>query len=221
MCVCVWVEFVFSLSVTFSPHYVFLVFQQKGRCCCFFDLLLSDSSLISCVPPRPPSRVLIPYFFSLLDGCEENGRYYAVNDQWERPYLGSILVCTCNGVGGIKCNSKPDGRSSSRPTAFISPWLEWNTYTIQTFLRCLLPAAEEKCFDKINQQSYTVGQTYERPKDGMIWDCTCIGSGRGKISCTIGSKFFLMNWSNLRPHIRAHVFLCFPDWCHLHILRGW
>lgn len=23
----------------------------------------------------------------------------------------------------------------------------------------------------------------------MIWDCTCIGSGRGKISCTIASKF--------------------------------
>ena len=81
---------------------------------CFFDLLLFDSSLISCAPPP---HVLIPFFFSLLDGCLENGRYYAVNDQWERPYLGSILVCTCNGVGGIKCKSKPDGRSSSRPSA--------------------------------------------------------------------------------------------------------
>lgn len=49
--------------------------------------------------------------------------------------------------------------------------------------------AEERCYDKINQQSYGVGETYERPKDGMIWDCTCIGSGRGKISCTIASKF--------------------------------
>lgn len=47
---------------------------------------------------------------------------------------------------------------------------------------------EETCYDKVNQRSYTVGETYERPKDGMIWDCTCIGSGRGKISCTIGSK---------------------------------
>lgn len=55
---------------------------------------------------------------------------------------------------------------------------------------------EERCYDKINQQSYAVGETYERPKDGMIWDCTCIGSGRGKISCTIASKFvFLLSRS--------------------------
>ncbi|XP_028291400.1 fibronectin-like [Gouania willdenowi] len=90
------------------------------------------------------------------DGCIENGRLYELNDQWERPYLGSTLVCTCHGVTGIKCKSKPE--------------------------------AEEKCFDKINQQSYSVGETYERPKDGMIWDCTCIGSGRGKISCTIANR---------------------------------
>ncbi|CAK6964388.1 fibronectin 1a [Scomber scombrus] len=90
------------------------------------------------------------------DGCLENGHFYGLNDQWERPYLGSTLVCTCHGVAGIKCKSKPE--------------------------------AEETCFDKINQQSYTVGETYERPKDGMIWDCTCIGSGRGKISCTIGNR---------------------------------
>ncbi|XP_053184179.1 fibronectin 1a [Scomber japonicus] len=90
------------------------------------------------------------------DGCLENGLFYGLNDQWERPYLGSTLVCTCHGVAGIKCKSKPE--------------------------------AEERCFDKINQQSYTVGETYERPKDGMIWDCTCIGSGRGKISCTIANR---------------------------------
>ncbi|XP_029314550.1 fibronectin 1a [Cottoperca gobio] len=90
------------------------------------------------------------------DGCLENGQFYAINDQWERPYLGSTLVCTCHGVAGIKCKSKPE--------------------------------AEERCYDKINQLSYTVGETYERPKDGMIWDCTCIGSGRGKISCTIANR---------------------------------
>ncbi|XP_061647765.1 fibronectin 1a [Phyllopteryx taeniolatus] len=90
------------------------------------------------------------------DGCIENGHYYNINDQWERQYLGSTLVCTCNGVAGIKCISKPE--------------------------------AEERCYDKINQQYYTVGETYERPKDAMIWDCTCIGSGRGKISCTIANR---------------------------------
>ncbi|XP_062259140.1 fibronectin 1a [Platichthys flesus] len=90
------------------------------------------------------------------DGCIENGNFYNINDQWDRPYLGSTLVCTCHGVAGIKCISKPE--------------------------------AEERCFDKINQQYYTVGATYERPKDGMIWDCTCIGSSRGKISCTIANR---------------------------------
>ncbi|TNN04510.1 hypothetical protein fugu_001539 [Takifugu bimaculatus] len=50
------------------------------------------------------------------------------------------------------------------------------------------PEEEERCYDKINQQSYAVGETYERPKDGMIWDCTCIGSSRGKISCTIANR---------------------------------
>lgn len=54
----------------------------------------------------------------------------------------------------------------------------------------LCVVAEERCYDKINQKSYGVGETYERPKDSMIWDCTCIGSGKGKISCTIASKFF-------------------------------
>lgn len=90
------------------------------------------------------------------DGCIENGQFYGINDQWERPYLGSTLVCTCHGAAGIKCKSKPE--------------------------------AEETCYDKINQKSYTVGETYERPKDSMIWDCTCIGSGRGKISCTIANR---------------------------------
>ncbi|XP_076015176.1 fibronectin 1a [Genypterus blacodes] len=90
------------------------------------------------------------------DGCIENGQFYGLDDQWERPYLGSILICTCHGVAGIKCKSKPE--------------------------------AEETCYDKINQRSYTVGETYERPKDNMIWDCTCIGSGRGKISCTIANR---------------------------------
>ncbi|KAJ8383583.1 hypothetical protein AAFF_G00216560 [Aldrovandia affinis] len=50
------------------------------------------------------------------------------------------------------------------------------------------PEAEETCYDKINARSYRVGETYERPKEGMIWDCTCIGSGRGKISCTIANR---------------------------------
>ncbi|XP_053328167.1 fibronectin isoform X2 [Spea bombifrons] len=47
---------------------------------------------------------------------------------------------------------------------------------------------EETCFDKYTSATYRVGETYERPKDNMIWDCTCIGAGRGRISCTIANR---------------------------------
>ncbi|XP_073489691.1 fibronectin isoform X6 [Aquarana catesbeiana] len=50
------------------------------------------------------------------------------------------------------------------------------------------PEAEETCFDKYTGTTYRVGETYERPKDNMIWDCTCIGAGRGRISCTIANR---------------------------------
>nr|XP_029501449.1 fibronectin-like [Oncorhynchus nerka] len=92
----------------------------------------------------------------LAQGCDENGHSYRLNDQWEKAYRGSTLLCTCNGAAGIKCKTKPQG--------------------------------EETCYDKYNDQTYPVGATYERAKDGMMWDCTCIGSARGKISCTIGNR---------------------------------
>ncbi|XP_077175429.1 fibronectin isoform X6 [Paroedura picta] len=50
------------------------------------------------------------------------------------------------------------------------------------------PEPEETCFDKYTGSAYRVGETYERPKDSMIWDCTCIGAGRGRISCTIANR---------------------------------
>lgn len=89
-------------------------------------------------------------------GCYDNGKHYQINQQWERTYLGSALVCTCyGGSRGFNCESKPE--------------------------------PEETCFDKYTGNTYRVGDTYERPKDSMIWDCTCIGAGRGRISCTIAT----------------------------------
>ncbi|KAK5874170.1 hypothetical protein PBY51_019143 [Eleginops maclovinus] len=114
-------------------------------------------------------------------GCEENGRSYRLNEQWEKPYLGSTLVCTCNGAAGIKCKTKPE--------------------------------VEESCYDKYNDRAYQVGETYERSKDSMIWDCTCIGSGRGKISCTIanrcheGGRSYKIGDTWKRPHETADYML--------------
>ncbi|XP_054685219.1 fibronectin isoform X9 [Grus americana] len=89
--------------------------------------------------------------------CFDNGKYYHINQQWERIYLGNTLVCTCyGGSRGFNCESKPE--------------------------------PEETCFDKYTGSTYRVGETYERPKDSMIWDCTCIGAGRGRISCTIANR---------------------------------
>ncbi|XP_054976926.1 fibronectin isoform X1 [Sorex araneus] len=68
------------------------------------------------------------------------------------------------------------------------------------------PEAEETCFDKYTGTTYRVGDTYERPKDNMIWDCTCIGAGRGRISCTIanrcheGSQSYKIGDTWRRPH---------------------
>ncbi|XP_040084500.1 fibronectin isoform X12 [Oryx dammah] len=90
-------------------------------------------------------------------GCYDNGKHYQINQQWERTYLGSALICTCyGGSRGFNCESKPE--------------------------------PEETCFDKYTGNTYRVGDTYERPKDSMIWDCTCIGAGRGRISCTIANR---------------------------------
>ncbi len=66
-----------------------------------------------------------------------------------------------------------------------------NRFTMATSNALLFSVSlsvEESCYDKYNDRTYRVGDTYERPKDGMMWDCTCIGSGRGKISCTIASE---------------------------------
>uniref|UniRef100_A0A8C8MMA9 Fibronectin n=1 Tax=Oncorhynchus tshawytscha TaxID=74940 RepID=A0A8C8MMA9_ONCTS len=127
-------------------------------------VVLCIGTAVNCMPNRKSRRqahqgeTRIPSVSTVSqDGCIDNGQMYNIKDQWERSYLGTMLVCTCHGVAGIKCNTKPE--------------------------------AEETCYDKINARSYLVGETYERPKEGMIWDCTCIGSGRGKISCTIASEW--------------------------------
>lgn len=48
---------------------------------------------------------------SSSEGCYDNGQHYQINQQWERTYLGKILVCTCyGGSRGFNCESKPEGK---------------------------------------------------------------------------------------------------------------
>lgn len=47
-----------------------------------------------------------------------------------------------------------------------------------------VPAAE-RCYDNSAGTSYVVGETWEKPYQGwMVVDCTCLGEGSGRITCT-------------------------------------
>ncbi|KAK2839564.1 hypothetical protein Q5P01_013304 [Channa striata] len=150
---------------------------MSGRTFASVLVALCVGSAVNCLPAETHrSRRAVPeHHVSSVsqEGCIENEHFHRINDQWERPYLGGTVICTCHGKDGIKCKSKPE---------------------------------EERCYDKFNQKSYAVGETYERPKDGMIWDCTCIGSGKGKISCTIvnrcheGTASYKIGDTWRRPH---------------------
>lgn len=54
---------------------------------------------------------------------------------------------------------------------------------------CLFPAAE-RCYDNSAGTSYVVGETWEKPYQGwMVVDCTCLGEGSGRITCTSRSMY--------------------------------
>lgn len=56
-------------------------------------------------------------------------------------------------------------------------------------LLCPFPLAAERCYDNTAGTSYVVGETWEKPYQGwMMVDCTCLGEGSGRITCTSRSK---------------------------------
>lgn len=58
--------------------------------------------------------------------------------------------------------------------------------------RCSSPSflsTAERCYDNTAGTSYVVGETWEKPYQGwMMVDCTCLGEGSGRITCTSRSK---------------------------------
>uniref|UniRef100_A0AAQ5YX72 Fibronectin n=1 Tax=Amphiprion ocellaris TaxID=80972 RepID=A0AAQ5YX72_AMPOC len=156
------------------------------------------------------------------DGCIENGHFYGVNDQWERPFLGSTLICTCHGVAGIKCKSKPEeercydkinqqyyavgdtyerpkdgmiwdctcigsgkGKISCTIASKLVAWLgNGRNFSLTSSSFFSIPDPE-RCYDNSAGTSYVVGETWEKPYQGwMVVDCTCLGEGSGRITCT-------------------------------------
>ncbi|XP_037344660.2 fibronectin 1a [Pungitius pungitius] len=129
------------------------------------------------------------------DGCLENGQFYGVNDQWERPYLGSLLVCTCYGVAGIKCKSKPEaeekcydkinkksysvGETYERPKeGFI-----WDCTCIGSGRGKISCTIGNRCHE--GGASYKIGDTWKRPHEtgGYMLECVCLGNGKGEWTC--------------------------------------
>ncbi|KAM6979430.1 LOW QUALITY PROTEIN: fibronectin 1b [Aplochiton taeniatus] len=113
-----------------------------------------------------------------------------------------LLVALCVS-SAVHCMPKSQGKTKRQAQYQVYPELNQQEYN----------EATESCYDKYNGRSYRVGATYERSKDSMIWDCTCIGSGRGKISCTIanrcheGGKSYKIGDTWQRPHDTGNYML--------------
>ncbi|KAG9349034.1 hypothetical protein JZ751_029352 [Albula glossodonta] len=129
------------------------------------------------------------------DGCNDNGRYYSVNEQWERQYLGSTLLCTCHGVAGIKCKTKPEaeetcydkinarsyrvGETYERP----KDGMIWDCTCIGSGRGKISCTIANRCHE--GGQSYKIGDTWRRPHDtgSYMLECVCLGNGKGEWTC--------------------------------------
>ncbi|XP_059208130.1 fibronectin 1b isoform X1 [Centropristis striata] len=128
-------------------------------------------------------------------GCEENGRSYRANEQWDKPYLGSLLLCTCHGAAGIKCQSKPEveescydknndrtyrvGETYERP----KDGMMWDCTCIGSGRGKISCTIANRCHE--GGRSYKIGDTWQRPHDSedYMLECVCLGNGKGEWTC--------------------------------------
>ncbi|XP_066542090.1 fibronectin 1a isoform X2 [Hoplias malabaricus] len=129
------------------------------------------------------------------DGCIENGQFYAVGQQWERTYLGSILLCTCHGVAGIKCKTKPEAEETCYDKVIARSYrvgetyerpkdgMIWDCTCIGSGRGKISCTIANRCHEGGN--SYKIGDTWRRPHDtgDYMLECVCLGNGKGEWTC--------------------------------------
>ncbi|TRY85623.1 hypothetical protein DNTS_008763, partial [Danionella cerebrum] len=129
------------------------------------------------------------------DGCVENGQMYGVGEQWERSYLGSTLLCTCQGVSGIKCKSKPDAEETCHDKVNARSYrvgetyerprdgMIWDCTCIGSGRGKISCTIANRCHE--GGHSYKIGDTWKRPHDtgDYMLECVCLGNGKGEWTC--------------------------------------
>ncbi|XP_060716207.1 fibronectin 1b isoform X4 [Tachysurus vachellii] len=128
-------------------------------------------------------------------GCTENGQFYRLNDQWERPYMASTLLCTCKGSAGIQCESKPaaeemcfdkiNARSYRVGETYERPKdrMIWDCTCIGSGRGKISCTIANRCHE--GGSSYRIGETWTRPHDtgDYMLECVCLGNGKGEWTC--------------------------------------
>ncbi|XP_048390369.1 fibronectin-like isoform X2 [Stegostoma tigrinum] len=128
--------------------------------------------------------------------CLDNGKVYHVNQQWERTYMGRVMICTCYGAGrGWNCESKPDveemcydqytgtrqrvGDTWERP----KDGMIWDCTCIGAGRGRISCTIANRCHE--GGQSYKIGDTWRRPHEtgGHMLECVCLGNGKGEWTC--------------------------------------
>ncbi|XP_055494286.1 fibronectin-like isoform X3 [Leucoraja erinacea] len=130
------------------------------------------------------------------NSCYDNGKYYQINQQWERAYLAQVMICTCHGAGqGWTCESQRDavekcfdqytgdshlvGATWERPKDSMI----WDCTCIGAGRGRISCTIANRCHE--GSQSYKIGDTWQRPHEesGDMLECVCLGNGKGEWTC--------------------------------------
>uniref|UniRef100_A0A3B3U6B1 Fibronectin n=1 Tax=Poecilia latipinna TaxID=48699 RepID=A0A3B3U6B1_9TELE len=151
---------------------------------------LCVSSAVHCAPKKSKRQT---GQYQLFRVCEENGNSYRRNQQWEKPYRGSTLVCTCNGAAGIKCKTKPaadetcydkdNARTYRVGEIYERPkdGLMWDCTCVSSGkISCTIAF---RCHD--SGRSYKIGETWQKPHESgeYMLECVCLGNNKGEWTC--------------------------------------